>query len=52
VCSAAKAQADQSFCSFAMNVYEFSSCKRYDFADGSFLIKWDNGRTEVNTITP
>lgn len=48
--SAHKAEKDPSFRGFAMKVIEFSRCKLYDFADGSFLIVWDNGRTEVNTI--
>lgn len=50
--SADKANAEQSFRSFAKLVTEFTRCKVYDFADGSFLTVWDNGRTEVNAINP
>lgn len=51
VSSAAKAQADESYRCYAVKVCEFSTCKLYDFADGSFLVVHDNGRTEVDTIT-
>lgn len=50
--TAAKAQSEQSFRSFATAVTEFSRCKVYDFADGSYLTVWDNGRTEVDAINP
>lgn len=48
--TAAMAQQDKTFRAFAIKVTEFSNCKIFDFADGSFLTVWDNGRTEVNTI--
>ena len=49
--SATKAQNDASFRAFATKVTEFSRSTIYDFADGSFLVVWASGRTEVNTIT-
>lgn len=52
MCSAAKAQANQSCRSFAIKVSEFSRCKVYDFADGSYLTVWDSGRSEVNAVNP
>ena len=45
------AQQDRSLITFAVKATEFSRCKVYDFADGSFLVVHDNGRTEVNTIS-
>lgn len=48
--SAEKAQQDSSFRAFAVKVVEFTRCKVFDFADGSFLTVWDNGRTEVSAI--
>lgn len=42
------AQKDRSFVQFATKVSVFSDCTIYDFADGSFLVVRDNGRTEVN----
>lgn len=50
--SATRAQSDQSLLGFAIKVNEFSCCKVYDFADGSFLTVWDSGRTEVNAVNP
>lgn len=49
--AAAKAHQDASFRSFATKVTEFTRCKVFDFADGSFLTVWDSGRIEVNAIT-
>jgi hypothetical protein len=49
--TAAKAHQDASIRSYATKVTEFTRCKVYDFADGSFLTVWGNGRTEVNAVT-
>lgn len=49
--SATMAQTDESFRGYAVKISGFSTCKLYDFADGSFLVVHDNGRTEVDTIT-
>ena len=46
--SAEIAQFNSMYRKFALKVTEFTTCKLYDFADGSFLIVHDNGRTEVN----
>lgn len=48
--TAHKAAAELALRGMAVKVSEFSRCKVYDFADGSFLTVWDNGRTEVNAV--
>lgn len=48
--TAEKAKSDLSICKFAVKETVFTRCKVYDFADGSYLTLWDNGRIEVNAV--
>ena len=41
---------DQSMLSYAIKVTTFTTCKVYDFADGSYLVLHDSGRIEVNEV--
>lgn len=50
--NAHKAEQDVSWRGFALETFKFSRCTKYVFADGSYLIVHDSGRTEVNAYNP